>query len=422
MKRLIASLLAISLAQPLASAQSTSATGAGDASRGQAIEGVAVLVNDDVISYTDVRNRAELILLSLGAAQPDDETLLEAQYRAVEGLIEEKIQVQEFAELVKDQQITDAEIDDELATLARQNGASPETFLADLQSRGVNVQTLRDQIRADIAWTAIVRGRFARQVRVSELRIDEMMRRLEASLDKPQYRLAEIFLYAPDAQSREAARNRAATLRRQIEQGAPFELVAQQFSASPSASAGGDLGWLTPADMRAETLAAAEVASPPGFLPLIETEGGVYLYALLGKREPASQSDARLNLRQVIARGERADQLLQTVRTAAQTCAQVPQAIEGLADVTSIDLNDVALSGMADAFKSALSPLKAGGVSDPLAVSGGKAVFFVCERASVGSEIPTREQIRSRLFDTEITMLADRYLRDLKREATIIRR
>ena len=115
------------------------------------------------------------------------------------------------------------------------------------------LQTLRDQIKADIAWQNLVRGRFRTQVRMSDLRIDEMMARNKASLDKPQYRLAEIFLYAPDrrvAEQRQAAL--AATLQAQIEKGASFEMVAQQFSAAPSASAGGDLGWMSDADMRPE--------------------------------------------------------------------------------------------------------------------------------------------------------------------------
>ncbi|MDZ4761030.1 MAG: peptidylprolyl isomerase [Alphaproteobacteria bacterium] len=398
------------------------AAGAATGSRGQAVEGVAVLVNDEVISYSDVRNRAQLILLSLGGGQPDEATLLEAQQRAIESLIEEKLQVQTFLELVEDGEIGDDEIDQEIAGIAQQNGVPAERFIADLQTRGVGAQTLREQVKADIAWNNIVRGRFARQVRVSELRVNEMLGRLTGSLGKPQYRLAEIFLYAPDVASRENAKARAETLQRQIEQGAPFEAVAQQFSAAPSASAGGDLGWLTPADMRAEVLAAVEGSSAPAFLPPIETEGGVYLYALLGKREPANPNEATLSLKQIVARGDDAAVLLAQAKGRTRTCADVAATVEAIDGLSAVDLNEVALSGMAENFRAALQPLEAGGSTDVIDISNGKAVLYVCDRASASSEMPTREQVRSRLFDTEITMLADRYLRDLKREATIIRR
>jgi peptidyl-prolyl cis-trans isomerase SurA len=388
---------------------------------GQAIEGVAVLVNDEVVSYSDVRNRAQLILLSFGG-QPDQQTMIEAQQRAIESLIEEKIQLQEFKDLVEDGEITPQEIDQEIAGIARQNGVPMERFIGDLQARGINVTTLRDQVRADIAWTNIIRGRFARQVRVSELRVDEMMDRLKASADKPQYRLAEIFLYAPDVASRANAMTRAQTLQRQIEQGAPFEQVAQQFSAAPSASAGGDLGWLTAADMRSEVLAAVETSTAPAFLPPMETEAGVYLYALLGKREPANPNEATLTLKQVVARGDGAAQKLLQAKAQARTCADVAAAVSQIEGLSAVDLNEVSLAGLSDTFRAALQPLQVGGSTDVLDVTNGKAVLYVCAREQGGGALPTREQVRSRLFDTEISMMADRYLRDLKREATIIRR
>ena len=112
------------------------------------------------------------------------------------------------------------------------------------------MQHIRDMEEAKIAWTALIRGRYFKTVRVSELRIDDMLQRIKSSLDKPQYRIAEIFLYAPDQASRDLAKARAATLIQNIKQGADFQTLAQQFSAAPSASAGGDLNWLSPGDMR----------------------------------------------------------------------------------------------------------------------------------------------------------------------------
>ncbi|MEZ5936647.1 MAG: peptidylprolyl isomerase [Hyphomonadaceae bacterium] len=406
-------------------AQSTTDTNAAGqvraSDRGQAIEGVAVLVNDEVISYSDVRNRTRMILLSFGG-QPDDDTINEASRQAVEGLIEEKIQVQEFKKLAKDGNISDQEIDQRIGLLARQNNSTAEAFVAGLQARGVNPQTLRDQVRADIAWTALVRGRFGRQVRVSETRVKEMMDRLQASLDKPQYRIAEIFLYAPDSESRTNAMTRADTLRRQIQQGASFEQVAQQFSAAPSASAGGDMGWMSPGDMRPEIETAVTKATPPALLPPIETEGGVYLVALLGKREPVGPGQAVLDLKQVLATGADAQSKLETIRTQAATCPTVSTAVQGVAGVTVNDLPGLKVAEMADAFKAVLEPLKEGDVSPVVDMGDDKMLLYVCSKTIAGGGMPSESDIRDRLFDQEISMLADRYLRDLKRDATIIRR
>lgn len=405
----------------IAATAAAAAEGKSAIDNGKAVEGVAVLVNDEVISYSDVKNRAQLILLSFGG-KVDDALLEQAQQRAIESLIDEKVELREFHKLVTDRDIGDDEIDEELEGLAKQNGTTKEKFVGDIAARGINPQTLRDQIKANIAWQNLVRGRFRQQVRVSDLRIDEMMARAKASLDKPQYRLAEIFLYAPDAASRTNAMERAATLQAQIEKGAQFERVAQQFSAAPSASAGGDLGWITDADMRPEIEAAVLKATPPSFLPPIQTDNGVYLIALLGKREPLNPNDAKLTLKQIVASGDGAAAKLQQARTKTKTCADVAKTVAADKSLTATDLNDVALSSMSDTVRTALQPVQAGGSTGVIDIPSGKAVLFVCQRAATGAAMPTREQVRGKLFETEISMMAERYLRDLKRQATIIRR
>jgi peptidyl-prolyl cis-trans isomerase SurA len=46
----------------------------------------------------------------------------------------------------------------------------------------------------------------------------------------------------------------------------------------------------------------------------------------------------------------------------------------------------------------------------------------LCSRHTGGAAIPDRDQIEGRLREAELSMLAERYLRNLRREATIITR
>ncbi len=417
MKRVLAILLPALLAAGPAAAQQAPAS----PPRGQVVEARAALVNDEPISLSDVRKRMQLILMSFGG-QPDEEAMVQAQQQAIDSLIEEKIQVQEFRKLAKDATIEDEEINQRLAAIAQRNGQTLEAFTAGLAQRGVSIQSLRAQLQADIAWSNLIGGRFGRQVRVSEARVDEAMRRLQESLDKPQYHVAEIFLYAPDAGSRTNAMARAVTLKSQIEQGAPFEQVAMQFSASPSASTGGDLGWMSRGDMRPEFVAAVESAKPPGVIDPIETEGGVYLLAVIGKREPADPNASILSIKQAVASGDNAVAKLQQLKSRNLKCPAVAAAASEIGDITVTDINGVSQSDLTPEVRVAVEPLQAGQSTNPLDVRSGKAVLFICERQVGGAQMPTRDAIKDRLFDQEIGMLADRYLRDLKRDATIIRR
>lgn len=407
--------------QPPAQQQATRL--AASSSRGQVVDGVIATVNDQVISQSDVRNRMRMILMSF-PDQPDEQILAEAQDRAIDMLISEKVQMQQFEKLVKDQKISDEEIDENLGELARQNKMTTEQFLATMRSAGISIQALREQTKAEIAWTALVRGRYGRQVRVSELRIDEMLDRIKASLDKPQYHLAEIFLFAPDQGSRDLAKGRAETLIKQVNQGAEFQAVAQQFSAAPSASTGGDLGWLSQGDMRPEVQAAiATAATPPVLLPPIESEGGIYIVALLGKREPSAPDAASMNLQQVVVRGDGAAEKIAQIKAKATTCAQVPDAVKGIEGVTATPMNGVDISQVQTVYRASLQSLQTGQSSEALDLPDGvKMMFYVCERLSGDPSIPSREEIRGRLFNQELAMFEERYLRDLKREASIDRR
>jgi peptidyl-prolyl cis-trans isomerase SurA len=426
MKPILAICLAAGLSTGAAISQTTQPAppaSAAPAPRGQVVDGVVATVNDAVITQSDVRNRMRLILLSFGG-QPTEEIYQEAQRRAIEMLIDEKVQLQEFEKLVKEEKIEEAEIDEQIADLAQQNKMTPEQFLAGIRQAGVSVQSLRDKTKAEIAWTALIRGRYARTVRVSDLRIDETLERIKDSLSEPKYSLAEIFLYAPDQGSRANAKTTAERLIGEINKGADFRAVAQQFSAAPSASQGGDVGWLSLGDMRPEIASAVTGSpAPPAILPPIESDGGIYLIAVLGKQDPKEAAAAILNLRQVVARGDGAAEKLQQVKAKAKTCADVPAAIEGMQDVTSPDvMNGVSMTQITANYRPALEGVEAGGSTEALDLPNnvGKMVFYVCDRQT-STGLPSRDQIRNQLFSADLGMIEERYLRDLKRKASIQR-
>ena len=426
MKRLLALALAasvattglVAMAQQTQSAQPT-------ANRGRTVDGVMASVNDQVISQSDVRNRMRWMLLRFPEPPEDEKILLEIQSQALESLIDEKVQLAEFRKLVKDQEISGPEIDESVADVARQYRMTPEQFGLALAQAGIPMQHIRDMEQAKIAWTALIRGRYFKTVRVSDLRIDDMMNRIKSSLDKPQYRLAEIFLYAPDQASRDLAKTRAETLIQNVNQGADFSTLAQQFSAAPSASAGGDLNWLSPGDMRPEIAdAVLKAGEPPLVLPPIESDSGVYVIALTGKREPSDPSKSIiLDMEQLITRGEGAVAKLEAVKTSAKSCADLSKSLDGVEGVTRTPMNDVGLMQIAPQYR---TPLEGVGPNQTSSIidlpDGGKMMFFVCQSRSGDADLPSRDEIKDRLFNQELALVAERYLRDLKREATVVRR
>src|SRR5262245_20783675 len=102
-----------------AAAIAAALVGAASPAVAQYAEGVAAVVNDQVISSFDVRQRATLLLVSAGI-QSTPEMMQRAQAQALRDLIDERLQLQETRgqyEITVDQ----ADIDRRLADIARQN-------------------------------------------------------------------------------------------------------------------------------------------------------------------------------------------------------------------------------------------------------------------------------------------------------------
>ncbi|MGE3143649.1 MAG: SurA N-terminal domain-containing protein, partial [Hyphomonadaceae bacterium] len=190
----------------------------------QMAEGVAAIVNDQVISTYDVRQRATLLLASAGI-QNTAEAMQRAKTQALRDLVDEHLQMQEAAHY--EINVTDAQVNASLGDIARQNNTTPQALLSQLASAGINPSTLRSQIRADIAWRRLVGGRYGSRVRISPNAILETQQRIAQSATRTQYLASEIFLPAETEAEFADAQNGAERLLQEMQRGAPFPLVAR---------------------------------------------------------------------------------------------------------------------------------------------------------------------------------------------------
>ncbi len=393
-------------------------------------EGVTAIVNDYPITSFDVRQRTQFLLATSGIQEINEAIVREAAAAALDALINERLQLQEAAKF--DAVPADAEIEQIVARRAQQQGGSLQDFYGELSRMGLSPATYREQVRAEVAWQRIVRGRFGSRIRVSRDRIDEQYARIVASAGRPQYLVSEIFLESTPAELPDTLAG-AATLVTQMRAGnAPFQIVAQRFSFAPSASTGGDLGWVGLAELRPQVAAAIETMSQGGISDPIQVEGGVMIIGLRQIR-PGVQLTARYTLKGFTrtvganpteADWRRAEQGVEDARRQlrATGCEGVERAA-ARANVEPNDFGQVSEPEMAEAFKGPAGALQnPGDASRPFRSSAGVHVLVLCARDMVGGDMLTREELADRLFDQELTLAARRYLRDLRREASIITR
>ncbi|MEM1088016.1 MAG: SurA N-terminal domain-containing protein [Pseudomonadota bacterium] len=415
MKRTSLAFAALSLAAcavaPVLSAQDAAAPPA------QQIEGVAATVNDEPITYSDVRERAQMLILSLGQ-QPTQEQVQQLANQALEQLIDEKLQLQEAAEY--EVEVTDTDIASSIDGIARQSGLTREAFINQLLEAGISPKSLEDQTRADIAWRRIMGGLYGSRIRISPTQINDQLRRMKASAAKEQYQISEIFLFAPDETTQQQALEVAGTLKQQLEQGAPFQLAAQRFSSAPTAAAGGDMGWVTVDDLDNARASAVIAMDGPGLTDAIVTEDGIYLLLVRNKQDPSATTSRVDLVRLTVEDGS--DTALSEAAASVESC----DALETLAgedpNLRAAKLTGLNVADLGPEGRSMVENTPVGQSTDIFAASGTLAVMFICDRNENVANMPTRDQMEDRLFGQQLGMISERSLRNLRREATIIRR
>ncbi|WP_397416556.1 peptidylprolyl isomerase [Phenylobacterium sp.] len=392
-------------------------------------ESVAAVVNDDIVSTYDLAQRMRLLIATSGV-QPTEENLGQFQREALISLVDEQLQFQELRRVERDQKMEivadNTEVDEEITSMAQGNNMSREQFQAFLGSRGIGVDTLRQQIRAQMSWQRWIRGRYGSRLRVGDDQIAATQARLEAEAAKPQYQIGEVLIDASRVGGMPQALAGAQQLVTQMQQGAPFAAVARQFSALPTAANGGDAGWVGAGDMPPEVVAALEQMRPGQLSQPVQTRDGVYILYLRDKR--AGGGATLVNLKQAavglpagaLPEAEAAARAkLAALKPQIRDCATLEATAARVEGVVAGDLGEAEAADLAPQFREAAEGLQVGQVSDPIRTQAGLHLIAVCGRRAAGGGAVDKEQIEQRLFSQQLSMIARRYMRDLRNSATI---
>jgi peptidyl-prolyl cis-trans isomerase SurA len=248
-------------------------------------EGIAAVVNDDIISMSDLTARLQLALVSSGLPNTQ-ETRQKLTPQVLRSLVDERLQLQEATRA--NVSVTDKEINEAFSKVAEQNRMQRDQLEKMLASQGVPRSTLESQIRSTIAWGKLVQRRLRPSIEIGQEEIDQVIQRIQANAGKPEYLAAEIFL-AVDAPEREDdVRRLADRLYEQIGQGASFPAVARQFSQSAGAAAGGDLGWVQQGQLPEELDGALKQLRPGQATRPIRSITGYHILMLRDERTVAA--------------------------------------------------------------------------------------------------------------------------------------
>ena len=389
----------------------------------QMADGILATVNDSVITGYDLRQRM-LLLIAMTQVQPTPENIPAIQREALSALVDERLQKQELA-TYEGLEVTDEEVAEEIAAMAQEVGTTPETYLTFLQQGGIRPETLREQLRTQIGWQQLVGGRFQSRARVSRSALEAAIRQMSEAASKKQYLVGEIYLEAARVGGQQAALNGANQLVQQMIQGAPFQNVAQKFSSAPSATRGGDAGWVVAGTVNPILQAAMDQLEIGQLSRPIPVEGGVYILYMRDKRDGAATN--LVQLKQVMievpetateAEVAAAAQRLEALRPQL-TCDTMLQRATSEQGLLGADLGESDVANLAPQFQQVARSAAIGSVSSPVRTPLGLHLLAVCGRRVGGAEAPDERTVENQLFRQNLATLGRRYMRDLRADALI---
>ncbi|MEW6332388.1 MAG: peptidylprolyl isomerase [Pseudomonadota bacterium] len=250
------------------------------------IDRIVVIVNDDVITESELNQRLretrkQLELEKISA--PPDAAL---RKQLLERMVLERLQLQLAAQ--SGIRVGESDVDRAFETVAQRNKLGAEEFRKALAQRGMDVAAYRNQLRDQLTIQQLLEREINNRINVTDSEVENFLENPQsrAGMDVA-YQLSHILIGIPEAASPEAiqaARKRAEDVHRQLAGGANFEQTAVSQSQGADALKGGNLGWKQAGELPELFLTALKDLSVGGISEILRSPNGFHILKLNGKR------------------------------------------------------------------------------------------------------------------------------------------
>ena len=399
----------------------------------QPLDRIAAVVNEDVILQSEL-DRAVKNVTAQYANQPGQlppRDVLERQ--VLERLVLVRLQVARAAETGI--RVSDDELNNAVAAVAQQNGASVDALRQRLAGEGVSFTDFRSSIRDEITVQRLRQSFAQSRIQVSEAEVDAA---IAAQANNSQYHLAHILVALPEG----ATAEQIATGQKKIEgvkglvdrSELDFPAAAVRYSDSPNALEGGDLGWRSLDEIPAAFAEMLKTMSPGQVVGPIRGPSGFQLLKLVEVRDgsqAAAKTVTEYHARHILVRvtpvqdAAAAKAKIDTLRARIAGGADfVEVAKESSEDANSKseggDLGWFEANAFGPAFGKEITSTTDGAVSAPFRTEAGwHIVQRIGERQTDVTSTSQRAQVRETIGRRKLEDEYNRYLQELRGEAYV---
>jgi peptidyl-prolyl cis-trans isomerase SurA len=264
----------------------------------EVIDGIAAVVNGDIITYSQVRSLVaprEKLLRSQFSGEELVKQIKEARQAALKDLIDRQLIIQAFKK--ENYQIPDHFVDQRVHEIIQENfGGDRNTFIKTLEAQNYTLGEFK-KLETERMIVQAMRGKnIKRETIASPAKIDQYYKtHRDEFTAKEQIKLRLIMIPAHANDGNAAAqRSMAEEILGKLANGAEFDRMAQIYSEDSSRDLGGDWGWIDRKTLAAP-LEKAAFNLPVGRISnIIEFNGNFYLLKVEDKKGGAMPSLAQV--------------------------------------------------------------------------------------------------------------------------------
>ena len=308
--------------------------------------------------------------------------------------------------------------------------ANGKTGSQSLREKGIDSSQIQQKFISDIVWGEVIKFKFQAKFTELDAAVDKALSLIEANARQPQVKLSEIILLPEPNRPLDRTLALANEIIKAVDNGANFNAIAEQYSASGTATNGGQLGWVMldqlPDAIRdqikmTEIGAVSAPLQRDGLIILVRNEGrrqnGVAdpsqdVVTLARAVYPLSKDASNADKLEAAAKLERDTASIDSCNGLVALNQSYNSGIQGL-------IKNINLGSLNRSLQALVNELKAGVPSKPFSFTEGISVFMLCNRISPKITLPSRDEVLRVEFDKIFGSLAERYLLRLRRSAVI---
>ncbi len=401
----------------------------------QLVDRIAAVVNDDVITVSELDGRLQQAIQQLTQRMGEENLPPRSELRRqlLDRMILNRIQIQRAEQ--RGIQVSAQELDEAVNRIAQQNEVPVSRLREALEQRGIDYADYRDRLREQLIRERLTNQSVRAQIHITEEEVESYLARQGTSTSQRyEYNLQHILVAVPEEASpkeTEKLEGKAQRLRKQVtEGGEEFGKVAAAESDGQNALDGGELGWFQPGELPGPVTAEIEGVEPGHVSRVVRTPSGFHLFKVTERREKETAKETQVEARHIVLRTGSS----QSSEQARALARELKERLEGGADFRRLarqfsegssaqeggSLGWVSRGELAPGLEELLFSLEPGQIGGPVQTQLGIHVAEVLDRREKEIDPENkRKQARQALRTRKTRERMDQWLRELRAQAFV---